>query len=596
MGEVIMPVKSLKWTVCLGVALAPWLLAVPASAADEVFSVTSIISLPGSQVLGSFDIEFVDPIAGVFLLADRTNKSIDVASTSTNLITSQLQPGFAGVVTSGSTACPTAGRTSPLAPNCSGPNGVLAIHQYGQGDPQGNGKGKGQAKTEVWVGDGSSQVWALNLTTGSPVVPPISTALQGAGTDPTRADELCYDPDDSIIMIANPNSNPIGFVTFISTRNYKVLGYIVMDGTNGTGFNTHGGETPPYAGGGIEQCQYSPRTKKFYLNVPKASTTPGGTPVADLVLQIDPKSEAILNTVNLTTQSLVSAPSTGCVTKTQTAAGTTGMALGPDSQIAIACGATALGSVVISEEFSSDKTPQVYGLAGETGADEIWYNPGDNHYFYATRMNVDASFVGSIATCTPTPCTSATLTVTLVNSGALKVGDTLTGVGVAPGTTITGNNTMGNSTGCNPVPKTCLGMGATGTYALSTPQTVASETMQEAKFLPSGLPAGLILGVVDACGEPSPPCVPQSDLPVATPPVVSISSKAAADPAANQLYAAVNPTGAAASNICAANKDAKGNPGINANGCIAIFTVTSGTDDPGSSQGNQNGQGKQNGQ
>jgi hypothetical protein len=100
MGEVLMPVKSLKWTVCLGVALAPWLLAVPASAADEVFSVTKIISLPNGQALGSFDIEFVDPLAGVFLLADRTNKSIDVASTSKNLITSQLQPGFVGVISS----------------------------------------------------------------------------------------------------------------------------------------------------------------------------------------------------------------------------------------------------------------------------------------------------------------------------------------------------------------------------------------------------------------------------------------------------------------------------------------------------------------
>jgi hypothetical protein len=211
MGEVFMPLKSLKWTVCLGVALAPWLLAVPAPAADEVFSVTSIISLPANSPgpnqpklpnnpLASFDIQFVDPVAGVFLLADRSNQSIDVASTSTNLIISQLQPGslkgsvlvggFAGVVSSapGSACNPNpANRQSPVAPNCSGPNGVLAIHQYGQGDPQGNGKGKGQAKTEVWVGDGSSQVWALNLTTGSPVVPPISTALSGAGTDPTRA-------------------------------------------------------------------------------------------------------------------------------------------------------------------------------------------------------------------------------------------------------------------------------------------------------------------------------------------------------------------------------------------------------------------------
>src|SRR5205085_1684381 len=91
----------------LGVAFAPWLLTVPASAADEVFSVTSIISLPATspgpnnpswvnQPLASVDIAFVDPAAGVFLLADRLNKSIDVASTSSNLIIGELQPVFSG--------------------------------------------------------------------------------------------------------------------------------------------------------------------------------------------------------------------------------------------------------------------------------------------------------------------------------------------------------------------------------------------------------------------------------------------------------------------------------------------------------------------
>jgi len=196
-----MTLKSLKWTVCLGVALAPWLLAVPAPAADEVFSVTKIISLPATaspsgtanQPLASFDIEFVDPIAGVFLLADRSNKSIDVASTSSNLIISQLQPGFVGVVPA-ATCAGLVVPPGPVAPNCSGPNGVLAIHQYGQGDPQGNGKGRGQAKTEVWVGDGFSRVWALNLKTGLPIVPAISTALPSNPKEPSRsARGLCAD-------------------------------------------------------------------------------------------------------------------------------------------------------------------------------------------------------------------------------------------------------------------------------------------------------------------------------------------------------------------------------------------------------------------
>jgi hypothetical protein len=328
---------------------------------------------------------------------------------------------------------------------------VLTVRHF-----PGQGQGRALGTTEVWAGDGHSRVWVLHLPSGKPIVPPISTALGGPGTDPNRADELCYDPDHGIILIANPNSTPNGFVTFISTSDYKVLGHIVMDGTGGK----------PKASGGIEQCQYSPRTKTFYLNVPKATDVSSFTTPQDLVLQIDPVKETILNTLNLTQKS---STTDGCVAPPgRTAAGTTGMALGPDHQIAIACGTTAPGSVVITEDFGT-----LYSLKGETGADEIWYNPGDNHYFYAT-------------------------------------------------------------------------------------------VFQGGK---------IILGVVDAFGDTS--SVPVVDT-VATPPV-AISTKAAADPVANQVYAAVNPTNAKLSKICSSHG------GDDTKGCIAVFTVVSGTDDPGAS-------------
>ena len=95
------------------------------------------------------------------------------------------------------------------------------------------------------------------------------------------------------------NSSPNGFVTFISTHNYKVLGHIVLDGTVGK----------PKATGGIEQCQYSQRTGKFYINVPKATAVTGFSTPQDLVLEIDPALETITNTLNLTQKS----PTDGCV-------------------------------------------------------------------------------------------------------------------------------------------------------------------------------------------------------------------------------------------------------------------------------------------
>src|SRR5215831_21323895 len=225
-----------------GAAIAPWLLPSTATAQplesaakDEVFGVTSVISLPGGQKLGSFDISFVDPANGVYLLADRTNKAIQVVNTSNNSLETPLTapaPGFTGTM-----ACPTPGHG---ANDCAGPDGVLVANGH-----------------QVWVGDGNSRVWVLDLS-GNLTAGPISTALDPMTPDPTRADELCHDDNNKIILIANDASEPHPFVTFISSTSFAVLGHIVMDGKEGR----------PDAAGGIEQCQWSPRTGKFYLNVP----------------------------------------------------------------------------------------------------------------------------------------------------------------------------------------------------------------------------------------------------------------------------------------------------------------------------------------
>jgi hypothetical protein len=42
-------------------------------AADEIFTARSAITLPGDQKITSFDLSFVDPVIGLYLLADRTN-------------------------------------------------------------------------------------------------------------------------------------------------------------------------------------------------------------------------------------------------------------------------------------------------------------------------------------------------------------------------------------------------------------------------------------------------------------------------------------------------------------------------------------------
>src|SRR5215510_12263213 len=325
-----------------GAAIAPWLLTSTATAQplespakDEVFGVTSVISLPTTptvQKLTSFDIGFVDPDHGVYLLADRTNKSIDVVNTSTNQLIHQFEPGFVGSVPAA--MCPTGG-----ANDCSGPDGVLVAN--------GN---------QIWVGDGNSRVWVLDVTTGAVIKGPISTAITAG--DKTRADELCHDDDNHIILVANDASEPHPFVTFISSTSFGILGHIVMDGTNGT----------PNASGGIEQCQWSPRTGKFYLNVPNPS---GPNADSGVVLQIDPVSEEIEQTFSLA--------GSGC-------GGNNGMALGPFPQALLGCTNAGPNSVVINLNTGAF----IKKLSGEAGADEVWYNPGDNQYFLGNGNHLTA--------------------------------------------------------------------------------------------------------------------------------------------------------------------------------------------------------------
>src|SRR5262249_44779321 len=210
--------------------VVPIALLVPpaASAADEVFSATTAITLPSGQKVTSFDISFVDPVLGLYLLADRTNKAVDVIDTGTTTLLTQLAKGMF----TGTTACST---PPPAAANdCAGPNGVLTVNHR-----------------EVWVGDGNSTIKVIDVATQA-ITHTINTCVASAGctaTAPRRADELCFDPRNQLVLMANDAAVPAPFVTFIPTRGpnaYKVVATITMDGTGGT----------PNATNGIEQCQW----------------------------------------------------------------------------------------------------------------------------------------------------------------------------------------------------------------------------------------------------------------------------------------------------------------------------------------------------
>jgi hypothetical protein len=233
--------RALMW---LAVAMAPAFLApAPSALADETFAPVAVISLPGGQKIQSFDISFVDPVVGIYILGDRTNKAVDVIDTTTNTVLSQLQGGFAGPSTSNDTA---------------GPDGVMTINHH-----------------EVWAGDGDSTVKVIDLFSQK-----VTHIISTGGS--ARADELCYDPRHHLVMIANNADSP-PFATVISTTSYSVVKKIAFDGSNGA----------PNSNNGAEQCQWDLRTGMFYISIPGIAGQPAGT---GGVAVIDPVSLSVQTT------------------------------------------------------------------------------------------------------------------------------------------------------------------------------------------------------------------------------------------------------------------------------------------------------------
>jgi hypothetical protein len=351
-----------------------------AIAGEPFFTLKTTVTITGNPLV-SFDISWVDPELHSYLLADRSNKAIDVINTF-SLAQSKLAAGqFAGVNSSEPHySCP---------PNsCNGPNGVLSFHNRESG------------KHEVWAGDGPTPACTGRQT------PPFTTACStvkvidfatGAVLHniPTggqfRADELCYDPVNHLIQVANDSELPFPYINYIPTEGpnaYTVVKQIQFDG-GGPG---HG----PAATNGIEQCQWNRRNGMIYLNVPEVSGD-GNDDVPGWTVIIDPRRMEIVDHFVI--------PIDQC-------AGPQGMAIGPAPEIMLGCNAKGPPEVPAGCNASTNCTgsgPQntvviderngnvIKTLANQGGNDEVWFNPGNGLYFLAEGQNATQEQLGIVS-------------------------------------------------------------------------------------------------------------------------------------------------------------------------------------------------------
>jgi len=287
----------------------------------------------------SFDISFIDQATGVYFLADRSNKAVDVVSAES--IVTQIFPNnghapFAGV-------SPPAFSTATA-----GPNGVVAAFPW------------------LFLTDAPSRVLSFDLSMNPPQT--VSECTTKAG-EPTRADELAYDPADGLILAINNAATP-PFGTLVTVN--KTTGALTC-GTN-IPFTAANGVD---AQNGAEQPVWDPVTKLFYVSIPQI----GANPTVGGVISIRTTGTiAILSTFTFCTP--------------------TGLALNPATQELLAnCSViwATNGSLWTGNADRNTDTaaPQLVILDAKTGTllgnvlgagvgDEAWFNAGDNHYYAAS--------------------------------------------------------------------------------------------------------------------------------------------------------------------------------------------------------------------
>jgi DNA-binding beta-propeller fold protein YncE len=202
---------------------------------------------------------------------------------------------------------------------------------------------------ELWAGDGDSTVKVVDLVANK-VVATISTGGK------FRADEMAYDPKENLLAVANNADDP-PFASLISVGGRVVLKKITFDDSTN----------------GAEQPQYDPVTGMFYISVPATKTNPGGE-----VDVIDPVAQKVVAKYGLN----------NC--------GPNGLAIGPGNQLLAGCGNPHRAVII---DRTNGMVLGDFSTVG--GADEVWYNPGDNRYYLAETAFqnlgiIDAGTLGAV--------------------------------------------------------------------------------------------------------------------------------------------------------------------------------------------------------
>ena len=353
---------SRTFSLLLVVIIPVLLLGARTGSANETYSLAGTVGIPNG--FASADIVWVDAAAGVLLMADRSNKSVDVVDLNllppggTETTARQFKPAgadaFQGVVI----------RNGAADNEISGPNGVITVHHseiWVTDAPPGT--ITGVSPNQVFTPTGDSTIKVLDLRTGA-----VKDTIHNGGNH--RADEVAVDPRHHIFIVANPADEPFPFITLISTipdaaGHHPIIKTIVFDGGKGA---NHGPAIDPE--NGIEQPTWDPRTGNFFVGIPSfglgAAAGDGG------VVEISTRGDAD----DMKVQRVFIVPN--CTPQ--------GTALGPDDELFLGC--NAVGRMVVLNIRTGIQT-SITNLKG--GCDEVWFDRFSRHFLGACHQGVPSA-------------------------------------------------------------------------------------------------------------------------------------------------------------------------------------------------------------
>ena len=202
------------------------------------------------------------------------------------------------------------------------------------------------ANNQLWATDAHGVVKVFDLNEARPPfteVKPVATISTGAQC---RADEIGFDPKDHVILAGNPTEKPPYDSVISSDPPYAVLAKIPFPDARG-----------------LEQPVWDPDLKGGRM----LATVPGNNGMSEVaVLDLrNPKTPVIEMTY--------STPNCG-----------SGLAVGPSQHLLVGCG----GGRPLLIINGLNGMP-ITTVEQTHGADEVWYNPGDNRFYAPSNFGAN---------------------------------------------------------------------------------------------------------------------------------------------------------------------------------------------------------------